>query len=128
MLTVFDRFIGGPRRDWSGELRALYNGREEAADAERRTAEEQRVSGTKPSLPLAAYSGTYSDPLSGDIVVTVDGDRLRARYGSAYVGALDHWHFDTFRAKWDAAWRGTELLTFVLRPGRPPWALDVRAA
>jgi len=120
MLDVFDRFIGGARRDWHAELQALYDGLQQEADAERRTQDERRVTGTTPSRPLSAYAGTYSDPLHGDVIVTLDGGRLRARYGGAYVGALAHWHFDTFKATWDAAWRGTALATFVLDgDGRP---------
>jgi CubicO group peptidase (beta-lactamase class C family) len=120
MFDVFDRVIGGPRRDWSRELRGLYDGLQQESDAARRKVEERRVQGTKPTLPLAAYAGTYADPLFGEVVVTADGDRLRARYGRAYVGSLEHWHFDTFRAVWDAAWRGDSLATFVLdADGRP---------
>jgi CubicO group peptidase (beta-lactamase class C family) len=120
MLDVFDRFIGGDRRDWSAELRAFYAGLEKEADAERHKAEARHVMATKPSLPLASYAGTYSDPLYGEVVVTLQGDRLEARYGSAFVGRLEHWQFDTFRATWDAAWRGTTLATFVLdEDGRP---------
>ena len=101
-------------------VRALYDGLDKEAEAERRKAEAKRVSGTKPSLPLASYAGTYADPLYGDLVVTVEGDRLKARYGGAYAGTLEHWHFDTFQAKWDAAWRGTALVSFALdEEGRP---------
>jgi hypothetical protein len=114
MLDVFDRYIGGARRDWSTDLRALYNTLQTESEAERRKVEASRVAGTTPSLQLAGYAGTYSDPLYGDVVVTLEGNRLLARYGSAFVGALEHWHYDTFRATWDAAWRGTELVTFVL--------------
>jgi CubicO group peptidase (beta-lactamase class C family) len=120
MFEVFDRFIGGPRRDWSTELRALYDGLEKEADAERHKAEAKRVAGTKPSLSLAAYAGTYTDPLYGDLVVTLAGDRLEAQYGSAFAGPLQHWHFDTFQAKWNAAWRGTSLVAFGLdEDGKP---------
>ena len=125
MFDVYDRFIGGSHRDWSVELRTLYDGLGKEADAARRKAEEKRVSGTKPSLPLASYAGTYSDALYGDVVVTLEGDRLKARFGTAYLGTLEHWHYDTFRAKWDAAWRGTDLLTFAIDAEGRPAALDV---
>ena len=78
------------------------------------------MAGTRPSLPLASYAGTYTDPLYGDFIVTIEGDRLKASYGGAHAGTLEHWHFDTFQAKWAAAWRGTALVTFVLDDqGRP---------
>jgi CubicO group peptidase (beta-lactamase class C family) len=124
MFDVFDRFIGGPRRDWSADLRALYDGLEKEADAERHKAEAKRVAGTKPSRALAAYAGTYTDRLYGDIVITVAGDRLKAQYGTAFAGPLEHWHFDTFQAKWDAAWRGKSLVAFGLGEDGNPATLE----
>ena len=128
MLNVMDRYIGGPPRDWSAELQTLYSDLQKQADAERQKIEAKRVSGTSPTLALARYAGTYSDPLRGDIVVTIEGDRLRARYGGAYIGTLEHWNYDTFRAKWDAAWRGTSLATFVIDAGGQPSRLEVMGA
>ena len=125
MLNVFDRFIGSAARDWSTELRALYEGMQKEADAGRQKAEARRVPGTSPTLSLARYAGTYSDPLRGDVVVTLEGTQLRARYGGAYAGVLEHWNYDTFRAKWDAGWRGTALVTFVLDTAGQPSRLEI---
>jgi hypothetical protein len=125
MFNVFDRFIGGATRDWSSELRTLYDGMQKEADAERQKAEARRVTGTSPTLALARYAGTYSDPLRGDVVVTVEGNQLRARYGGAYAGILEHWNYDTFRARWDAAWRGSTLLTFAIDATGQPSRLQV---
>ena len=124
MFDVFDRFIGGAGRDWSGELKAFYDVLEREAEAAQQKADARRVPGTAPSLPLERYTGTYEDPLRGEVVVTLDGGRLRARYGSAFVGALEHWHYDTFRASWDAAWRGTALATFVLDASGQPSRIE----
>ena len=125
MLDVFDRYIGGARRDWSADLRTLYG---DAADARPRPSggrSRRRGSpGRRRSLPLAATRAPTRDPLYGDVVVTLEGNRLRARYGGAYVGALEHWHYDTFRATWDAAWRGTALVTFVLDADGQPSRLE----
>ena len=125
MFSVFDRFIGGTGPDWSTDLRSLYDRLEKEAANERRKAEEKRVTGTKPSLPLAAYARTYGDPLYGDVVITLEGDHLKARYGSAYVGRLEHWHFDTFQAKWEAAWRGTSLVSFGLDEDGQPATIEM---
>ena len=86
------------------------------------------MTGTSPTLPLARYVGTYSDPLYGEVVISMDGNRLRARYGGAYVGVLEHWNYDTFQAKWDAAWRGTALATFAIDAQGRPARLDVLGA
>jgi CubicO group peptidase (beta-lactamase class C family) len=128
MLDVFDRHIGDARRDWSEDLRALYRGLQTEAEAEQRKVEQRRVKGTKPSLAVADYAATYSDPLHGDVVVTLEGGRLRARYGGAFAGPLEHWHYDTFRATWDAAWRGKTMLTFVLDSDGKPAGLETMGA
>jgi CubicO group peptidase (beta-lactamase class C family) len=124
MWNVFDRFSGAGGRDWSAELLKLYAGRRAEADAKQQAEADRRVAKTSPSLPLARYEGTYSDPLHGEIVVTLAAGRLHARYGTAFDGVLDHWHYDTFRAKWDKAWHGTALLTFALDEDGQPSSLD----
>ena len=120
MYTVFDRFTGAPERDWSGELLKLYTGIRRQADETRAKEDAKRVRGTTPSLPLAQYAGTYSDPLRGDVEVTLIDGGLRLRYGPGFVGPLEHWHYNTFRAKWTAEWHAPALVTFALNAeGKP---------
>ncbi|MGD9902063.1 MAG: serine hydrolase [Vicinamibacterales bacterium] len=114
MYSVFDRYLGRPARDWSGEFRALYGELARAAEAERAKAEAARVVGTSPSLPLARYAGTYRSPVYGTVTVSHDAGRLQVRFGEGFTGPLQHWHYDTFRAVWDARWRGTAPATFQL--------------
>lgn len=115
MLKVFDLWGPSPAkgRDWSTELRTLYSSQRTQAIAAGKAAESKRVSGTKPSLPLARYAGVYSDSLYGDATVRMSGDALRLRIGTL-EGVLEHWQYDTFRVKWDNRWQGTTLVTFVL--------------
>jgi CubicO group peptidase (beta-lactamase class C family) len=117
MLTVLDRFTGAPSpaRDWSAELRALYGRMRDEARAARAERESRRVAGTKPSLPLAAYAGAYADSLYGAAVVRLENGRLTASLnGGGFAGPLEHWHFDTFRARWTDRVLGDSFLTFVL--------------
>jgi CubicO group peptidase (beta-lactamase class C family) len=114
MYTVFDRYAGQSDRDWSADLLKLYGDVRKRQDQARSRMESQRVKGTTPSLPLEKYAGTYVDPLRGEIVVAPDGEALKVRYGSGFVGRLEHWHYNTFRAVWEADWRGTGLFNFVL--------------
>lgn len=118
MLTAFDRLLGRPARDWSGEMRGLYAGLQKQQDEEAAREETRRTAGTAPSLPLSAYAGLYADPLYGEVTVTPApaGAGLRIRYGSAFEGVLEHWNFDTFRARWDAVWRGSAHASFILDP------------
>jgi len=128
MWNVFDRFIGANGRDWSAELLKLYGDRQAEGEAKQKAEDAKRVAGTSPSLPLPRYAGTYSDPLHGDVIVRLDRGRLRARYGTAFDGAMEPWHYDTFRATWDAAWRAPALLTFALDEDGQPSGLDAFGA
>jgi CubicO group peptidase (beta-lactamase class C family) len=128
MLNVFDRYLGGATRDWSVDLLKLYGDLQASVVAREKKIESRRVTGTSPTLELGRYTGIYSDPLRGDVLVTLEGGKLRARYGTAYVGALEHWHYDTFRAKWDAAWRGNAFVTFVLDANGQPAVLESMGA
>jgi CubicO group peptidase (beta-lactamase class C family) len=114
MYRAFDHFLEGEGRDWSAELKELYDGLAEAGEEARANAEAQRVGGTAPSLDLDAYVGEYRHPLFGTLTIARDGEGLRADMGPGRPGALEHWHFDTFRLAFDALWRGTLPVTFLL--------------
>ncbi|MEZ5293640.1 MAG: serine hydrolase [Vicinamibacterales bacterium] len=112
MYRVFDAYLGRPARDWSADLRALYQDLAREGDSQQKKAEGTRVPGTSPSLPLDRYAGTYAHPVYGPLTVSRDGAGLRLAFGSGYVGPLTHVHYDTFTATWDARWRGTSRVTF----------------
>ena len=140
MYTVFDRYLGpsspgagvgetnGADRDWSAEFLKLYADLRKQADAEHAKKDALRVTGTSPSLPLQKLAGEYVDSLHGDVSVTHDANGLHIRYGAAYVGQLEHWHFDTFRATWKAAWRDPVLVSFHLDEDGRPSALEMMNA
>jgi hypothetical protein len=119
MYTVFDRYLGpepdGRAHDWSAEMRAMYRGIADSARTRRRERESRRVEGTRPSLPLARYAGTYADSLFGVAVVGQDARGLTLRLGES-EGALEHWNFDVFRVRWSDPFRGTDFVSFVLDP------------
>ena len=112
MYRVFDLFDEGEPRDWSAELKELYDGLRAEGEAARNEAEEARVAGTAPSHALGDYVGRYGDPLFGTAEITLLDGALRLRYGPGLEGPAEHWHHDTFRVRWDARWRGTSLVQF----------------
>lgn len=118
MLEAFDRFggtaggVAGTRRDWSAELLALYNSQRDRARETQRLQVQRRVTGTTPSLAIAKYAGTYRHLTYGDVQLTVRGDTLHARFGNAFDGALTHWQYDSFRARWDDRRSGDAMLVF----------------
>ncbi|HEX5074417.1 MAG TPA: serine hydrolase [Gemmatimonadaceae bacterium] len=126
MLKVFDLWGPSPARgrDWSRELRTLYGDIQTKATLAAKAEEAKRVTGTKPTLPLARYAGVYSDSLYGDVTVTAGGDGLRLRVGTL-EGSLEHWQYDTFRIRWDNRWQGGELLTFILGTDGAPSRVEM---
>lgn len=127
MYRIVDAFTGAPPRDWSAELRTLYgNPAPRIAAAERRQ-DSARVRGTRPTLALSAYAGTYADSLLGQVEVRMEGNRLVARWGG-YTGPLEHWHHDTFRAAWQDPALGRSLLTFTLDAAARPRSLLLEGA
>jgi CubicO group peptidase (beta-lactamase class C family) len=112
VLNVLDRAFGGARKDWNTSF--LRRGH---AFRDRMTAAPPRVTGTRPSLPLTAYVGSYRGP-HGLATVRQQGERLLVVYGATRV-PLDHWQYDTFRGSWGGLF-GEQLATFSLgRSGRP---------
>jgi hypothetical protein len=123
MLKTFDLYTGGTR-DWSAELQKLYGGFRAQGIAARKEAEQRRITGTQPSLALEKYAGTYTDSLYGVTTVTASNGTLRLRTGT--LGAtLEHWQYDTFRARWDNRWQGTAMVTFTIGPDGRPSIVDV---
>jgi CubicO group peptidase (beta-lactamase class C family) len=106
MYSAFDLFNGGPRRDWSAELRTLFQSRANAGRAA--TAAPHVV--TQPTMPLDRYVGTYVDSAYGDVQVTLDNGALQARIVNEPTARLEPWEFDSFRARGDF---GPTIVTFV---------------
>ena len=131
MYSVFDRYTphgAGPERDWSADFLKLYGDIQSEETEARAKKEASRVAGTSPSLSSAQFAGEYSEPLHGDVNVTDDGGKLHLQYGSAFEGTLEHWHYNTFRATWKAAWRQPQLVTFVLDEDGKPVAVELMGA
>jgi CubicO group peptidase (beta-lactamase class C family) len=120
LYKAIDTWLGTGTRDWSTDLRAIYARMEAQGDSAQARAEARRIKDTKPSLPLEQYAGTYVDSLYGKAVVTSENGALRFRTSSKQAGTMEHWQYDTFRVTWDAAWRGTAMVTFTLgADGKP---------
>ena len=124
MLRVFDSLIGAPARDWSAELKELYDERATRAAKSRDKLRAGRVPDTEPSASLEAYVGTWGNDLYGEVEI-----KLEARSGdgtdlhlvlvrSDFLTAdLRHWHFNTFEARWRPGWLRPELFTFEVGSG-----------
>ncbi len=125
MYRVIDAYLGAPPRDWSTELRALYAPSGEQQRASQRETESKRVPGTRPSLALDAYAGSFADPdsLAPPLTVRAEGERLIASTGAGATAALEHWHYDVFRVRWSDLALGEDFLVYTIdAQGRAQWA------
>ena len=125
MYKTLDLFLGLPTRDWSTELLAMYSAADANADSSARRADARRIPNTRPSLALDRYTGTFVDSLYGTVTVTMEGENLRLRTSSTQAATLEHWQFDTFRARWDDWWRGRGTVSFIVGPNGSADRLEI---
>jgi len=115
MYKVFDAYMGSlQQRDWAGDLlKTLKTLQQKSREAEKKQ-EAERVRNTRPSLAPEKYAGTYKNDLYGEVKVTNTKGKLGVRFGPAFVSDLEHWNYDTFRAKFRAAGESKAFVTFAL--------------
>ena len=66
----------------------------------------KKIEGTQPSHVLKNYTGEYSNPGYGTLVVTLKEGVLYGKYNDSNEFEFEHWHYDTFRAKTPLGWLG----------------------
>lgn len=112
-FALIDILLDLPRKDWTGLHLAAARKQEEQIAARRKERESKRVAGTRPSLPLSAYSGAYENPGYGRVLIKAMGDFLTLAWGGHTV-RLRHWHYDTFESPEDAIPLEQTAVTFKL--------------
>ena len=116
---IVDAYLGAPTIDWVDAYRkvAARNAVEAAETVGKATS--ARDAASKPSLPLARYTGTYTDDWYGDVSIVERNGGLEIRFTKtpALTGTLEHWQHDTFVARWhDRELRADAFVTFALNP------------
>jgi len=115
---LLDHLLGAPRTDWATAFHDAAQLDSAQADSTLRTMRESRDSTSHPTLPLARYAGTYSDPLYGGATIALEQGQLVLRFdhSPAFVGDLEHWQYDTFIARWRTTNLADAFVTFDLNP------------
>ena len=96
-----DVVLGLPVRDWSKDWLEIAAANEASAAASAKRTDSQRVTNTKPSLPIEKYVGLYSSEVYGEARVVLDNGHLKIESSLDLNGTLDHWQNDTFRYKYN---------------------------
>ncbi len=99
---ALNAFMGLPEKDWSAELLEQSKKRQ-SGDKRISERQEKRVTGTKPSLPLEKYAGTFNAPIYGKIDVKMENGKLRMYFEHTpdLSATLEHWHYDVWKINWD---------------------------
>jgi CubicO group peptidase (beta-lactamase class C family) len=97
---ILDLYLGEGKADPVATMlpRVKANKEAEAKRVAERTA--ARVPKTKPSFAPSACTGTYTDKIYGDAVISEKDGVLSLRFNPApelFTGPLSHWHYDTFQ-------------------------------
>jgi len=101
---VLDAYLGPPDPpvDWVAAFAAVARDKEGKARAQADRDAAARLTGTSPSLPLPGYAGRYVDPWYGEGRVAAEEGHLvlDMTRTPGMVADLEHWHLDTFVARW----------------------------
>jgi CubicO group peptidase (beta-lactamase class C family) len=121
---ALDHYLAAPAYDWIAAYRAVHQRSDSLATAAEARSAAARDTASRPSLPLARYAGTYTDPWYGNVTITIrdGGLRIAMEHTPELVGPLVHWQYDTFVARWDGRenmsreMRADAFVTFQLTP------------
>lgn len=104
---IIDGFLEGispdAGNDWVAIVSDAMQARRSGAAEAVAEAEASRAVDSTPSLPLAAYVGTYRDPWYGDITISLNDDGqlwFASARSEPLSGPLVHFQYDTFIARW----------------------------
>ena len=113
---VMDAFLGESERDWSTYHLDNYKKQYEKVKQARDEVDQSRIPNTRPTLSPAEYTGVYvSDAYGKAEVLERDGNPVIRFWDDENMeAALEHWHYDTFRAVWKNRALREEFLQFHL--------------
>ncbi|HEX5354103.1 MAG TPA: serine hydrolase [Rhodanobacteraceae bacterium] len=102
-----------PRHDLEPALLAAERKDDAEGESTEKKLADTRIAGSKPSLPLADYAGTYTDKLDGDAHVALEHGHLVLTLGNPdFTGDLTPWHDNTFHVTWRYKFYGDDYATF----------------
>jgi CubicO group peptidase (beta-lactamase class C family)/pimeloyl-ACP methyl ester carboxylesterase len=120
VYDVADAYLVGPETAWNpGKWESTWLRNEPVGAAYRPRDESRarlgktRTAGTRPSLPLEKYAGTFDSKLYGRLVVRHQGGRLSITFGQ-FTTDLSHWQDNSFYVRAPTRLTFDWMLTFGL--------------
>ena len=101
-------------KNWNNHFLNLIKNANDIAEKGLEELMQARDIDTEPSLPLKEYTGTYTNPMYGEVKVKLRGKALRIEGHKQFQGNSTHWHHDSFEVAWDQARLGKTIITFEL--------------
>jgi CubicO group peptidase (beta-lactamase class C family) len=92
---VYERLLGMDLTPWSDRALAIRLRDKKASTEARAKADEGRVPNTKPSHPLAAYSGVYENPAYGLMTIGLKDNELQFDFHKMRF-PMTQFHYDRF--------------------------------
>ncbi len=114
---IADYYLKAPKYDWVEAYRKFSERNARRSKEELDKIYASRKKDTRPSLALESYAGLYRDDWYGEVEIKLENDGLtiRFRHSPELYGRLEHWHYDTFVARWfDRELRADAFVTFIL--------------
>jgi len=122
---VVDRFLKVSGRTWLVDDLALQKEMERKVKELQTKVEAARAKDTKPSLALEKYAARFTSELYGPATVTCKEGKLTMDRDGRFAADLEHWHYDTFRAKYQDKAVEPQLLTFDLDSSGKVAAIEI---
>lgn len=116
---ALDMMLGKAGNDWLKGYAAAFAKAQGNADEDWQKHVAARDAGSRPSLPLAKYAGTYRDPWYGDVVIRQGGKGLEMQFSKTaeLLGDIEHWQHDSFIVRWrDRGLNADAFVNFALDP------------
>nr|NIM50378.1 serine hydrolase [Gemmatimonadales bacterium] len=92
---IYDRFLGGERRDWNAHFGELFSQIVQAQAQARHIPE--RDQSAPPPVPFSSYAGEYRHPAFGSVTVSVSDSELMVAFQSGLRSRLHHIRFNLFK-------------------------------
>ena len=112
---IFDRELGVPMRDWSGDAFTRFLAQRRRVDSVEKAQAIEHPANAVPPLPLTAYAGMYTDSLYGDATVEIKDGYLELTRGEWHA-PLQYWNASNFRWSVPGSPAGPLFIKFDVAP------------